>query len=814
MTLIFLGSAWLAGVALGPRMELPVAAALALIGTLLLFLPFSRKRPEVLGALSLAFFVLGLLRFQHHADALGQNTLARYNGGGPVTLKGEVRDDPEERDVSLRFRLAVHEAQQGGDWEPVSGSALVLTPKYPRYHYGDALLLQGKLETPPILEEFDYREYLARQGISSLMRYPKVERLGDARPVPLLARLYGLRLRLAHSLQGVLPEPQGALAQGMLLGLRSAIPPELADAFARTGATHILAISGHNLTVVAGLWVSIGVWLFGRRHPLSLGLALFVVWAYSLLAGLAPSLLRAALMGSLVLLAAFLGRQASALTSLVAAAALLTAFDPMILWDLGFQLSFMAMVGLIVAPALLEPWTRRIGEAFLARGAAWEWAGPVLRATVSGLVATLGATLFTLPIVAANFHRVSLVGLPATLLALPALPGIILFAALASFLGLFAPLLALPFAWGAWLLTSYMIGVVEFWDSLPVAAATLGPLPSLLPWAYYALFGAFLTSWAQRAWMLERMRRLQTLLSKGGHVLEASFRWSQFPIVAATLALFAGVVWVVALSLPDRRLHVTFLDVGQGDAILVQTSAHQQILIDGGPSPQALATQLGKRLSFWDRSIDLVVLTHPQRDHLTGLTEVVRRYRVGRVVESGVAASTAEYAEWRRLLEEKAIPFTRAQTGQRILLGQDMWLEVLAPTEELLAAANLNDTSVVTRLVTPALNMLFTGDIEEAGERALRLLDLPLESMVLKVPHHGSASSTSPALLRAVQPAVAVISVGADNPYGHPAAQTLERLQGITVLCTHERGSIEFVVEGQRAWVRAQRPRPKDGVCD
>ena len=244
-------------------------------------------------------------------------------------------------------------------------------------------------------------------------------------------------------------------------------------------------------------------------------------------------------------------------------------------------------------------------------------------------------------------------------------------------------------------------------------------------------------------------------------------------------------------------------------AILIQTPNGQNILIDGGPDPQTISLELSKKLPFWDRTIDLVVCTQPHADHVTGLVEVLLRYDVKQVLEPGVSYNSSIYQEWLRLVEDEGIEYNIARAGQEIDLGNGIKIEVLNPPASLWEGTSddVDNNGVVLRLSWGQLSFLFTADIREDVEFELIGQRANLKSTVLKVAHHGSETSTSPQFLAAVNPAVAVISVGANNTFGHPGPEVWERLINRlgedNVYRTDEDGTIEFITDGEKLWVRA-----------
>ncbi|MEE8473016.1 MAG: DNA internalization-related competence protein ComEC/Rec2 [Dehalococcoidia bacterium] len=782
MTLIYLGGAWILGILFGAGFApfwgivlsgLVLSLALGLLGR-------RRKALLVAGICGLAFFG-AMLRFQASLPETGEQALSFYNGVGEVVVWGVVDKEPELEDNFIRLRLSAAEVQVGGKRREVSGRLLLRLARFPAYRYGDGLRVAGGLVVPWTQEDgFDtrhyYRDRLARQGVLSAMDFPRVERVAVGQGSPVVGSLSSLRHRLSRSLAQALPEPQGSLAQGILLGLRGNIPRTLKATFVQTGTAHLLAISGLHVAIVAGLLLGLGIWALGRERPYYILLPLLALWLYIILSGMRPPAIRAGVMMSLFLAAEYLGRQRSTPTALVFAAAAMVGIHPHILWDVGFQLSFLALAGLI----FLAPFFR-----FLGRSAAL----------------SLSAVLATWPLIAHHFGIVSAVSLPATLLALAALPAVILGSALVAFLGLVSDTLA----WGAgllvWPFLSYMIEVVKGFASLPGAYVAVGSFGAPLVWGYYLGLGAVLGTIHQR-------RRLTDLASR----LRARPPGLPRRGILTVLLLGAIGVWVVALvSPPPGRLEVSFLDVGQGDAILIQTPSHLQVLVDGGPSPRAIALALGRELPFWDRSLDLLVLTHPEADHLGGLVEVLGRYRVGRVMGPGLPADSSLYREWRRLLDEKGIPYFTARTGQRVELGDGIVLEVLGPSEAIMGRADLgpNDKGVVLRLVKGGVSFLLMGDVGWEGEMDLLSRRAGLRSTVFKVGHHGSKTSTSPQSLMAVGPQAAVISVGAENTFGHPSPEVVgrleERLGEDRIFLTSEQGTITLSTDGVELWVKTER---------
>ncbi len=267
------------------------------------------------------------------------------------------------------------------------------------------------------------------------------------------------------------------------------------------------------------------------------------------------------------------------------------------------------------------------------------------------------------------------------------------------------------------------------------------------------------------------------------------------------LVVFNILAWLEISELRSPELlEVTFFDVGQGDSIFIETPKGHQILIDGGPSGVILE-KLSQEMPFYDKDIDLVILTHPDHDHYFGLLRVLENYEVENVLWTGVVRDTAEWQKWNELLEKEGADIRIAEAGQKIGFQSDLFLEVLFPLEKMEGekVKSANDTSIVSKLVFKDTSFFFTGDITKKAEDLLVEEYDFLESDVLKVSHHGSGSSTSDEFLESVSPGVAVIQVGKNNSFGHPAPEVLAKLEefGIEVLRTDKDGDIKFISEGE-----------------
>ncbi|MCL4299682.1 MAG: DNA internalization-related competence protein ComEC/Rec2 [Anaerolineae bacterium] len=791
--LIRFGLAWLAGIALARWLNFPwfvlVLAALPALGALWLYGQNPRTRT---GAVIAVGFLAGAFRLLFFQPIFTEGDLPFYNdSSAPVKITGVVVDEPDVRDTYINFRLKAETLQLKGSTQPVAGLLLVRAPRYPEYFYGDRLAVSGKLETPPVLENFNYKDYLARFGIHSLVRRPHLELIESNQGNRFWAAMLAFKTRAAQTINRILGEPYASLLNGILLGIETGIPKGLYEAFNLTGTSHIIVISGSNISLIAGIFLLLGQKILGKRYAPPLAMTGIII--YTFLVGADAAVSRAAVMGLVWVLAIWVGRPGLALNSLIFSGFVLTLLNPLILWDVGFQLSFVATLGLI----LLVPPLERGVFGLLQHLLKTEQVGLAMALFSELIIVTLAAQIITGPLIVYHFGRLSLVSLLTNLLILPVQPPIMMVGGLATLAGMIWLPLGVALGWLVWLPLAWSVWMVELTGRLPYASLDLGTLPLWLLVLLYAALGAGI-------WSAHRPRAEK----------EVQPRFHLPEIGSATTRLWLGgaaagalLVWLAVLSLPDGRLHVAFLDVGQGDAILITTPDGRQILIDGGPTATDLAWRLGQQMPFWDHSLDMVVNTHPDADHLAGLPPLLDRYQVEQILIPDVGTDSALYREWETQLAKAQLTPTISQAGMELSLGRGITATLLNPGPAAVREDDPNNHSVVMRLQMGRISFLLPGDIEEPVERNLVWQQAPLAATVLKSAHHGSKTSSSEAFLEAVNPQVVVISVGKDNDFGHPSPEVMERYaeHGLTVFRTDEQGTVEFSTDGERLWVETGR---------
>jgi len=707
------------------------------------------------------------------------------DGSGLVVrgrLVGRVVEDRGELDVRqsegagggcaapMRFVLSGRAGWEGGD----AGSPDAFPP-------GSELVLRGRWrKSRGAAGDDPIRAGYLRAEVLSLPPEPA--------PNPWLPR------RLAGGIQarlGSLYPEEGGLVEALVLARKEGLSPETREAFARAGTAHLLAISGFHVGVVAGLLLLAGGWL-GLSHPARFLLGSVGVWSYVLLIGLPDAAFRAALILTLLSAGRFRHRAVAPLGALASAFLVSLLADPGALLRPGFQLSFAGALGLML-------WARPLGQRLASFRSV-----PVPAVVASGVAAGAAATLATLPLVGWHFGRISLVGIPVTLLAAPfvtlAIPGIFL----TLLLSLLSPAAAAFLARGVELNLAVFARLVSWTGALPFASV-----------------------WVSRPAVVSGLGGL--LLGHLLVTLRPGLRGYGRRTILAMGAVSGLLVWpVVERAVGWGSVEMVVLDVGQGDALLLRSPKGRWILVDAGPRTESWDAGARTILPYLrSRGIDglaLVLLTHPDMDHVGGAAAVLREEAVGRVLDPGLTTGTEAFLGVLEGAREAGVPWNVVSRGDSLDLD-GVAIRVLWPPgkgegagyrisggggrmRELLAEDGANAASVVLELRYGSFSALLTGDAPTSVEEAVLPGLISPAVQVLKVGHHGSRTSTSPELLERVAPEVALISVGARNRYGHPAPEILSRLEGggTRIFRTDQEGTLvlrarrdgRYRVEGSR----------------
>lgn len=783
MRIVYLAVGWSAGILLAANFEAehyPIWLLLLFTALLLLFL--MRRHPLYrIAALALIFLALGALRY---AAVPTTSALARYNNLGAVTIFGLVVAEPDIRDTRTQLQVQADSLTFDGRTERTSGLVLVSTTRNPDIRYGDRVVVRGELSTPAEFDTFSYADYLARSGIFSIVNFARVQVRDSGYGNPIFTALLDAKREAQHAIAHYLPEPQAGLLTGILLGNERGISPELDDDFRVVGASHVIAISGFNMVILSSVIMKILERLrIPRFYAAALGITAIAV--YTIFVGANAAVVRAAAMSSLLVVAPLFKRKTYVPASLAFITIVMSLQNPLVLWDLSFQLSFFAVLGLAL---FADPLSRRF-DALLTRLFPLKFAQNLSNLLTEPIVVTSAVQITVLPLIALYFSRVSLLTLPVNLLIVPVQSYLLLLGVTAMGTAFIIPALSQLLFWFCMLLLSWTITIVRLFAQIPFAEIEFVVDPRLITLYFFVIIGGAALQAAQPRWLAQVTKSLR--------------RRSVVLVAALTSGALLLLTLALLFSRPDGKLHVWMLDVGHTNAVLIQTPGGAQMLVDGGTFPSRLLTALGDRLPFNDREIEVLFITKPDQNTYSALTAVLTRYNVGIVLLNGQTRPTEAFAALQTQIAVHETVAVRA--GYTLKTDDSVEIEVLHPQSTPSEDAVLNDHAMVLRVRYRSFSLLLTSDVSVVGQEALLASGYYPSATVFQLPNHGSAESLSAALLSAVQPQIALLQADVANRDGDPSAATLAQLGAIPLYRTDRGGAIHLWTDGTAVWVLQNR---------
>jgi competence protein ComEC len=842
----------------------------------------TRKSKPAAMFLIAAFFCTGIVLSVLENRPVAPNRIARMYDEGmvavsePVELTGTIQGQPEPAPDSFYLTLRVESIRFKGTERDASGTVLLLAharEQKVREEYNALELRHGaRVRVMTTLDREDsfrnpgvmqFTEYLERKGFDAtgVIKSPLlVERLDDERVFLPLAWIYEWREHLAKEFSARFsPETAGVLGAA-LLGNHYNISHAAAERFRAGGTFHVLVISGLQIAFIGGLVLVIVRWLT-RRKPLQFLFAASFLWAYTIAVGADASVARSALMFTLIVLAPVVSRRANTLNSLGGAALALLVWRPNDLFDPSFQLTFLSVLAIVALavpmmqrmqgvgswrPTMDTPYPpdcphrfRQFSEALFWSERDWrkEMAASnisyrlfktpiaarlerwriqkVARFAVAAIVVSASVQIGMLPLLVIYFHRISIASLLLNIF-VGVLMAVLAFVALAAILlSHFSLWLAAPLVMLAEKANWLMIHLVDPFTRAGIASIRL---PHYTGWPaslYVLYFGPLVFL----VFALARWNPLWPALITKSEPKTFSRKRLRFAAVASVTILALIVFHPFSATRPDGKLHVDFLDVGQGDSALLTMPDGTTLLVDGGGRPninrgdiddgeepfERDTRSIGEGVVseyLWSRGldrVDYILATHADADHIDGLSDVARNFKVRAAIVARTPADDPEYTRFADTLEEVGIPMQAIGAGDVLRVGnvaaQVLW--PLPSKDE--GAPSRNNDSVMLLVRFGDRSLLLTGDIEKQGEVAVLKEGIDLHCDIVKVAHHGSRTSSIEAFVNSTRPSLAIISVGRNSIFGHPNKEVVERWRasGAEVLTTGQRGTVSIVTDGR-----------------
>lgn len=808
---------YLSGLIAGYYTTIPRSILLSsLLALLLLFIIIiALKKKSLPLFLSIIIFnLLGILFLNSSlSPQLPPNHIENYLSEEKIVLEGVLYKPPEPSLGKTRLYLLTEKIVKSDKLIPINGKLLLTVKELLKdFNYGDRVRFNSRIRHPRNFNNpgrFDYRTYLSLKGIS-ITAYlgdgEKIVKTGETTLNPFLKLVEKYRKQIRAFLTTHLQPPAAEIAKALILGEKGEIPKKLREMFSAAGVAHILAISGLHIGIIALvcfflvkniLKCSTRLMLSTDIFKVSALITLIPVIAYCFIAGHGIATVRATIMVSTYLIAIIIGREEDLWNTLALAAFLILIFSPPSLFDISFQLSFISVISIIYfTPRFSAP----LFQTHDPLEPPAKWWKKILTRIILFLLVTISAIIGTAPLVAYYFHRISPCGIFTNIIIIP------LIGFLVVPLGLLASLLL-------FLYQPLAIFIVHIMQPLIMAANSLVEGFNHLPYTDYRTSIPTL---------------LEIALFYLGMLFLVNIRKSKkirYGLALVAIIFICNQGFWYCQNRVNPLLRITSVDVGQGESTLIQLPKGSTMLIDGGGfydnsfdvGEMVVAPLLWKKKI---KHIDYLVLSHPHPDHLNGLVFIVNNFKVKEVWTNGEGVNTKPFEEFERTIEEKRI--------KKLIINRDhpdrkvngVLIEFLHPSNPPWydVAKNyhsrINNHSLVIRLTYQDISMLLTGDIHQEAERELISTASNLKTTILKVPHHGSSTSSSLNFIKQVQPRIALLSLGFKNIFHLPSNKVIKRYQdqGCQILRTDQDGAITIETDGSDIRIKTFLEREETAI--
>ena len=792
---------------------------LILITLISLLIALIKKSDSVIPVILLISSVfLGILNINIYLyQEPGPNHISHYINKDNVTVEGMIVENPQSSPDRTELTVSTSKLINDDTAILVEGLVLLTVSNNQEFHYGDHLQFKTRLKSPHSFQNpggFDYEKYLRYKGIE-VRAFVKdssgIVILRENQGNIINTKLQQLRRNIKKLIKENSPSPQREIIQAMILGDQREIPKEVKENFNKTGTTHIIAISGFNIGIVALLsFIAIRLIMKSSKYVLlrfniirvSTIIGIIPVILYTFIAGMGISVIRASIMAVTFMIAIILGKDKDLYNSLSLAALIILVISPYSLFDISFQLSFMAVWAIIFI-------TPRLTMILLGNNSEEtpnykHWIRKIHKNICIFIIVSLTATLGTLPLIVFYFNRVSTVVLLSNLIVVPILGIIAIPICLAIIVA--APLsysLALFFLNISTFIVGISISLVDFFASIPGSSFFIST-PTILEITAYYLF------------LIVSVKFIDVMTAKSSDDSEVknliSHQWYGITLLALIAFFTIDAIYLYANDNTNEKLKVTAIDVGQGSATLIEFPKGKKMLIDGGGSHDNVF-DIGKYVIapfLWHErinTIDIVVLTHPHPDHLNGLIYILSNFNVKEVWTNGETAEIDAYKIFMNIIKENKIVHRLVSEQSGDMEINNVTINILNPHNSVGLENHLprkfdqtNNDAIVLKFILGNVSILLPSDISELSEARLVQSCKNIKSQILSVPHHGGLTSSTILFLKAVKPEIAMISCGIDNVYNDPHPDVLNRYLsiGTKILRTDRNGAISITTDGSR----------------
>lgn len=734
-----------------------------------------KVKAKLIIIITVLFFIIGSIEF-FWCDSISSSKYKNISTGIDIVF-GYIDSEPDIKDNKVNYVINSNKIIHNGKTIYINGKVLLTINTENKeyfFDYGRKIEVTGTLIVPNGRRNpggFDYRKFLAKNGISATVYAQSISAETGVTTNKNGFISFGLDIKnkIVNVINKSLPKEQAGLLNGMLIGVREGLNDDVKKAFSDSGLTHIMAVSGMNVAFIVFPLAFIFKKLHIKKIKTNILIMLFLI-IFVFITGFSPSVLRAVIMAITILIGQIIMRDSDAISCVALSALILLLVNPYYLFDIGFQLSYLATISIILFYKSIKEFIKN-----------WRIPGAISDV----LSVTIAAQIGVIMIIAFYFNKVSLVSILSNLFVVPVVEVVTILGFAMAILGQVSVILSQIIGCINYLLLSFILFVTKFSASLPFATIKVVTPSIFLLLVYYSFM------------LLLYFRKY---LSKYKFKLRNCF-----------LIMLLTTVLIIGTNLIPKGLEVIFIDVGEGDSTLIRTASGKIVLIDGGGSfsssnKEVNAGNLIIIPLLFDcniTKIDLLFATHAHNDHISGLMPILKEFKVGGIIEP-YSNQEKEFFELNTVALKRNIPLVYCKKGDEIRIDSETLIKVLYPDIKYKPKNSpLNNGSLVLKLLYKKISLLLVGDIEKEVEELIVNEKSELKSDILKIAHHGSKNSSNTDFLTQVNPIFAIISVGKNN-FGHPTSEVLDRLKKkkINVLRTDINGAIIINSDGNTINIR------------
>jgi len=798
--------------------NLPLFISLVITLIFLLFASINRFNKLIPAILILSSVLLGILNINIYLyPKLGPDHISHYINKDKITIEGIIIEKPQLSPERTELTVSASNIINEETFIPVKGLVLLSVDNNQEFHYGVYVRFKTRLKSPYSFQNpggFDYEKYLRYKGIkvrAFIKDSADIVILRENQGNRINAKLQLMRRNIKKFIKENSQSPEREIIQAMILGDQKEIPKDVMENFNKTGTTHIIAISGFNIGIVAflsfiifRLIIKSSKYLLLRFNIIKIStiFGIIPVILYTFIAGMGISVIRASIMAIIFMIAIILGKNKDLYNSLSLAALIILVISPYSLFDISFQLSFTAVWAIIfITPRLTMMLFSNNPEETLNHN---YWIRKIYKNICIFFIVSITATLGTIPLIVFYFNRVSTVVLLSNLIVIPILGIMAIPICMAIIIAVpLSQTLAMFFLNISTYIVHISITLVDFFASIPGSSFFIST-PTVLEIAAYYLF------------LIAAVKFIDMLKTKSRAITESksfiSPHWYGIAIVALTIFFIVDAIYLYANDKMNDKLKVTVIDVGQGSATLIELPKGKKMLIDGGGMHDNVF-DIGKYVVapfLWHeriKKIDIIVLTHPHPDHLNGLIYILSHFNVTEVWTNGEPAEIDTYKKLTEVIKDNKIVHRIVSQESGDIKINNVTINILNPLKPVAIENNIprkfdetNNDAIVLRFTLGNVSILLPSDISEITETHLAKSCKNIESQIISVPHHGGFTSSTIPFLKAVKPEIALVSCGRDNVYKDPHPDVLERYVsiGTKILRTDNNGAISITTDGSR----------------